>query len=105
MPATDIVPWDAVPPAVADGIERREVPGNGATLRRIAVPAGTRAPRHAHDHEQFLLVLEGRLLLETEAGTATLSPGTVVRFDPDAWHAATFPVDTVLVEVNLRPGA
>lgn len=102
MPAADILHWDDVPPAVSGGVDRREVQGDGAALRRIAIPAGTVAPRHTHDHEQFLLVLEGRAMLETAAGTADLRPGTVVRLGPDAWHAATFTTDTVLVEVNLR---
>lgn len=105
MPRTTILTWDAVPPAVTAGVDRREVPGTGATLRRIVVPAGTTAPRHSHDHEQFLLVLEGRALLRTAEGEAELRPGTVVRFDADAWHAAEFTADTVLVEVNLPPSA
>ena len=103
MPRTDVLAWDDVPAAVTDGIDRREVPGTGAAVRRIMIPAGTTAPRHSHDHEQFLLVLEGRALLQVAEGPVELRPGTIVRFDPDAWHAAEFLTDTVLVEVNLRP--
>lgn len=63
------------------------------------VKAGTVASRHSH--EQFLLVLEGLARLETESGTVELRPGMVVRFDPEAWHAAEFIQDTVLFEVNI----
>lgn len=103
MPKTDILTWDEVPPTQAGGADRREIPGLGASLKRIAIKAGTVAARHSHDHEQFLLVLEGQARLEVESGTVELRPGMVVRFDPEAWHAAEFTADTVLVEVNLRP--
>jgi quercetin dioxygenase-like cupin family protein len=103
MPRTDVLTWDDVSPAVTDGVDRRAVPGTGADVRRIVIPAGTRASRHSHDHEQFLLVLEGRARLSTEEGEVELRPGSIVRFDAHAWHAAAFVSDTVLVEVNLRP--
>ncbi|WP_207458887.1 cupin domain-containing protein [Azospirillum sp. SYSU D00513] len=101
MPKTDAFTWDELPAAGGNGAERREIRGTGASLRRIRTKAGAVAARHSHDHEQFLLVLEGRARLDCESGPVELRPGMVVRFDPDAWHAAEFLADTVLVEVNL----
>jgi quercetin dioxygenase-like cupin family protein len=67
----------------------------------VDVPAGRRADRHSHDHEQFVLVVSGAGRIECEAGALDLRPGTVIRFAPGAWHSAAFTQDTVLVEVNL----
>ena len=76
--------------------------GLGADLKRVAVPAGQTAPRHHHDHEQFILVLEGQARLLTADGTFPLAPGCIVRLEAGAWHEASFETDTVLVEVNLK---
>ncbi|MCW2240118.1 cupin domain-containing protein [Azospirillum canadense] len=102
MPRTDVITWNDLPATGGNGAERREIPGAGASLKQIVIKAGTVAARHSHDHEQFLLVLDGLARLETEEGTVELRPGMVVRFDPQAWHAAEFLRDTVLVEVNLN---
>ncbi len=77
------------------------VPGDGASLKRVNIPAGRKADRHSHPHEQFVLVISGAGRLECEAGPVELRPGTVLRFAPGAWHSAEFIADTVLVEVNL----
>jgi quercetin dioxygenase-like cupin family protein len=98
MSEASITQWDFAPGAdTGTGL----VPGDGASLRRVNVPAGRKADRHSHAHEQFLLVVSGAGRLECEAGAVELRPGTVLRFAPGAWHSAEFTVDTVLVEVNL----
>lgn len=102
MPKTELFTWQDLPAVAGNGAERREIVGAGASLKQVVVKAGTVAPRHSHDHEQFLLVLEGLARLETESGTVELRPGMVVRFEPEAWHAAEFIRDTVLSEVNLH---
>ncbi|MGF7175750.1 cupin domain-containing protein [Azospirillum doebereinerae] len=102
MPRTELFIWHDLPAAEANGAQRREIVGAGASLKQVVIKAGTVSPRHSHDHEQFLLVLEGLARLTTESGTVELRPGMVVCFDPEAWHAAEFVRDTVLVEVNLR---
>jgi quercetin dioxygenase-like cupin family protein len=88
-------PGTALPPLV----------GQGATLRQVQVPAGYVAARHSHAHEQFLLVTSGAGLLQCAAGEVALSPGTVIRLAPEAWHSATFTAPTVLIEVNLADPA
>lgn len=93
--------WNEVPAVEGKGASRREIPGEGASLKRVTVQAGTRAERHSHPFEQFVHILEGTGTLECEAGTVPLRPGTVLHFAPEAWHSALFETDTVLVEVNL----
>ena len=103
MPTADVVRWCDLPSHSAGGVKRHEFLGAGASLKHVAVSAGTSAPRHSHAHEQFVIVVEGRVLLTCEAGPVDLRPGIVIRFDPDAWHSADFVEDTVLIEVNLQP--
>ncbi len=91
------------------GSEPACLPGAGAELRQIYVKAGHVAPRHSHDHEQFLLVVSGGGRLTCESGIVALTPGAAIRLQAGAWHSAEFAADTVLVEFNLaprpRPGA
>ena len=78
-----------------------ELPGQGGTLRHVAVKAGHVAARHHHDHEQFLFVASGHGRLACEAGTVELEPGTAVHLPAGAWHSAEFMADTVLIETNF----
>ena len=98
MTQASITQWTLSPGADAGpGV----VPGDGASLKRVNVPAGRKADRHSHQYEQFVLVMSGAGKLECEAGSVDLWPGTVLHFAPGAWHSAEFTEDTVLVEVNL----
>lgn len=100
---TEFHHWDEVAgESDAAGIRRSVIAGVGADLKRIEIPAGTRAGRHAHPFEQFVLVEKGRLQLTTPEGTTPLAAGAVFRFAPDTWHQAVFEEDTILLEVNLR---
>jgi quercetin dioxygenase-like cupin family protein len=67
----------------------------------VRVPAGTKAPRHSHGHEQFVQVISGSGTLETEQGSQPFGPGNVFHFPTDTWHAAEFDSGTLLVETNL----
>ena len=77
-----------------------DLPGSGATMRRVVIKAGHVAARHHHDHEQFLFVAEGGGRLECEAGAIALTPGVGLRLEAGAWHSAEFSA-TVLIEINL----
>lgn len=78
-----------------------ELPGAGAAMRQIVIPAGTVAGRHDHDHEQFLFVASGSGILECEGGPITLAPGVALHLPAGSWHGATFTTDTVLIEFNV----
>lgn len=104
MAEAEFFQWDDVAGEEGGGAVRRLIPGEGASLKRVEIPAGTVAGRHSHPHEQFVLVLSGTGLLSCGAGEVALRPGTVIRFPRDAWHTARFDTATVLVEVNLAEG-
>ena len=100
---TSVVDWSAVPAEGSEGgVRKRRLSGAGVELVMVEVPAGTKAPRHSHPHEQFVQVVAGGGTLETAAGRQEFGAGSVFHFPPDAWHAAEFVADTVLVETNLR---
>lgn len=99
---TTVTNWSTLPAADAGGgIVKRQIPGKGATLVRVEIPAGFKGSRHSHPHEQFVEVLAGTGTLESEAGTIKFGPGSNFHFPKDAWHAASFDTATVLVEINL----
>jgi len=98
-----IVDWSDIPPECAgDTVRKRRIDGAAAELVLVEVMAGTRAGRHSHPHEQFVQVISGDGVLETASGSREFHRGSVFHFPPDAWHAAEFLTDTVLVETNLR---
>ncbi|MCJ2017728.1 cupin domain-containing protein [Methylobacterium sp. E-065] len=94
--------WDDRAESVAaNGVAKRTIPGAGASLVRVVVPAGVSAARHNHDHEQFVQVVSGSGILETEQGRKPFTAGSVFHFPAGAWHAAAFETETVLIETNL----
>jgi quercetin dioxygenase-like cupin family protein len=93
--------WSEIAPHGDDKTDRRLIAGTGADLKRVIVPAGTTASRHSHPFEQFFYVERGSGLLQCAAGEIALRAGTVIHFEPHAWHSAVFDSETVLIEVNL----
>lgn len=52
----------------------------GVNIVRV-VPGGQSSARHAHTHQdEFVYVLEGELVLVTDAGRETVGPGTCIGF-------------------------
>ena len=97
-----LLDWDDL--AAGDptpSVSKRQLSGRGASLVRVAIKAGTTAPRHSHPFEQFVQVISGGGTLETAEGTNAFSAGSLFHFPADAWHAASFDEDTILVETNL----
>ncbi len=98
-----LVAWDEVPSSDAPGgVTKRGIHLAGVSLVAVTVPAGTEAPRHSHDHEQFVQVVSGAGTLTTEQGARRFGPGSVFVLPAGTWHSARFDVDTVLVETNLE---
>ena len=106
MVTSHLVNWDDVPlRQTAPGVAKRVIEGAGVTLVMVQVDAGIAAPRHEHDHEQFVQVVSGSGTLETAQGSGRFGPGSVFHFPPDIWHAARFETATVLIESNLARAA
>ena len=96
------ISWNDIPEEVSSsGVGKRVLRGEGVSLVMVRVPAGTRADRHSHPHEQFVQVVSGSGVLETAHGSQVFQTGSVFHFPPDTWHAALFDSDTILIETNL----
>ncbi|HTW70083.1 MAG TPA: cupin domain-containing protein [Acetobacteraceae bacterium] len=62
----------------------------GVNITRI-VPGGQSSFRHAHSRQdEFIYVLQGEAVLETNAGTETLRPGMCVGFPAGTGNAHRF---------------
>jgi uncharacterized cupin superfamily protein len=78
----------------------------GVNLVRI-VPGGRSSARHAHSkQDEFVYVLEGDVVLETNAGEQTLRPGMCAGFPCGTGDAHRFvnrsPTDVLLLVVGDR---
>ena len=100
-----VIAWTDVPQTMAaGGVLKQTLTLRGVSLVRVSIPAGAEAPRHQHDHEQFVQVISGTGTLTTDLGGHGFGPGSLFVFPAGTWHSATFDTETVLVETNLRPG-
>ena len=98
------ISWSELPEQLSpSGVGKRTLEGADVSLVMVRVPTGTNAPKHSHPHEQFVQVLSGSGILETEQGSHPFGPGSVFRFPAETWHAAVFDSETVLIETNLNP--
>ncbi len=80
-----IVDWsDLAPQSAGETVQKRRLAGAAAELVLVEAAAGARAGRHSHPHEQFVQVISGSGVLETEAGTREFRPGSVFHFPPGA---------------------
>jgi quercetin dioxygenase-like cupin family protein len=98
------VVWDALEPTlVAPGIERQIVHGEGMTILRVRLAAGSVLPMHQHPHLQCTQVLEGRLALRLGSGGSTeaieVGAGEVALIAGDVPHETEALADSVLIEV------
>lgn len=94
--------WDEMETVVAGPtVTKQAASGDGASLVRLEIKAGSSAARHIHPFEQFVHVVSGAGRLETEEGNQRFSSGSLFHFPAGTWHAAEFDEDTVLVETNL----
>ena len=70
----DRVRWDN------EGLEGQIITGENMHLIRAVYPRGAVYETHSHPHEQFSLLLEGRLRLTVGSETRDIGPG-------DGWYA------------------
>jgi len=65
-----------------DGSEAQIISGEHMHLIRAVYEPGSTYPMHSHPHEQFSLLLSGRILLTVGDETREIGPG-------DGWYAAS----------------
>lgn len=90
-------------------VDRRRVIGAHAMISHLVLHKGFRLDRHAHENEQFSVVLEGRvrMTIETDAGPRTfeVGPGELLHLPPNVPHAAEALETTVVLDIFAPPSA
>ncbi|MGH9063320.1 MAG: cupin domain-containing protein [Acidimicrobiales bacterium] len=71
-----------------EGLGFRPVLGEATMLNFVSFEPGTLAPRHAHEEEQIVLVLEGELQFDLDGEVRTMGRGDVAVVPPWVPHAA-----------------
>ncbi len=68
-------------------------------LCEVSLERGTAVAPHAHPHVQAIYVVRGRLSLEREGRTDTLTAGESCALGPNESHGVTALEDTVVLDV------
>jgi len=88
-------------------IDRRLVRGEHAMLSHVTLHEGFRVEPHAHENEQFAVVLSGRIRFTLgEPGSersVELVGGQMLHLPPNARHGAEALETTVIVDVFSPP--
>jgi len=80
--------FDAVKEAeIWKGTTARFFHSDNLTFGRVKLRNGALLPEHSHHHEQFTMVLQGRLKFTIGGKTRTLRPGMVAHIPPDTPHS------------------
>jgi quercetin dioxygenase-like cupin family protein len=72
--------------SVLEGLAFQPILGESAMLSFVTFAPNTVAPPHAHEEEQFTIILEGECEAEVGGKTERLSPGAVLVIPPHVSH-------------------
>jgi len=84
---------------LSDKITRQMLNGQHTTVARIFLTRGAVVPRHAHESEQFSLILSGALKFVFDDGELVVRGGEMVFIPSQVPHAAEALEDTVDLDV------
>jgi len=90
-------------------LERRRIIGTQAMLSHISLQAGCHVPTHAHENEQFAVVVSGTMTFglgaegSPERRNVTLNAGQVMHLPANLPHSATAVTDCVILDVFSPP--
>lgn len=73
---------------VRDGVSRRVFTGDGATLAWTTLHPGHTPRPHAHEYEQIVYIVSGRVRFTVGDEAADLGPGDVLLVPPGVEHFA-----------------
>lgn len=92
--------WDKIETEkLSKTITRQMLSGENATVARIFLARGAYVPRHAHESEQFSIILSGALKFIFDDGEAVVRAGEIVYIPSNKPHAAEALEDTVDLDV------
>ncbi len=92
--------WDALKKeAISDKLSRKFVSGQRMTMAQFSFAKGGTVPRHQHENEQLMCVLEGALKITVGEEEVVLRCGEVLQIPSGIPHGAVALEDTVDLEV------
>ena len=92
----EITSWEKMASEkLSEKISRQMLSGERATVARIYLARGAYVPRHAHESEQFSLILSGALRFIFDDREAVVRAGEIVFIPSFVPHAAEALEDTV----------
>ena len=92
---------DAVTPVeFLPGLGFRPVLGQRAMTNFVSFQPGTEAPRHVHEEEQIVIVLEGEMTFDLDGDVRTMTKGDVAVIPAWVPHGA-WTTDTTCLEIDV----
>jgi quercetin dioxygenase-like cupin family protein len=91
---------DVRPVEFVEGLEFRPVLGEGVLANFVSFEPRTEAPRHVHEEEQIVIVLDGEFEFDLDGDVRTMRPGDVAIVPPWVPHGART-LDTRCYEVDV----
>lgn len=88
------------PVELVPGLEFRPVLGERTMVNFVRFAPHTEAPRHVHEEEQIVIVLEGEFDFDLDGDVRTVRPGDVVVVPPWVPHGARTE-DSACLEVDV----
>lgn len=70
------------------GLAFKPILGDKAMVNWVQFEPNTEAPLHAHEEEQFTIVVEGEMEFEIDGDVRLMRPGTVAAIPPGMPHGA-----------------
>jgi quercetin dioxygenase-like cupin family protein len=92
---------DAIAPAeLVPGLEFRPVLGQRAMANFVHFAPGVEAPRHVHEEEQIVIILDGEITFDLDGDVRTMARGDVAVIPPWVPHGA-WTTDSSCLEVDV----
>jgi len=92
---------DAITPAeFAPGLTFRPVLGQGVLTNFVSYAPGAQAPRHVHEEEQIVIVVDGELHFDLDGDVRTMTRGDVAVIPAWVPHGA-WTTDTSCLQIDV----
>jgi len=96
------VRWDGLPlEKVTEMVARKTVRGVNLTITQSYLKKGALVPRHVHEGEQMIYVLQGALQAEINGREVTIREGEVLDVPAACPHQAEALDDTFVLDVKI----
>jgi quercetin dioxygenase-like cupin family protein len=99
-PGRYVIIDEITPAEFGPGLTFRPVLGRGAMTNFVNYEPGARAPRHVHEEEQMVIVIDGELHFDLDGDVRTMSRGDVAVVPPWVPHGA-WTTDSTCLQIDV----